>query len=327
MLLVLLATGGCAQPNLPDGLYAIFDTTQGKIIVALEFEKVPMTVANFIGLAEGKLKTSQRVNQKFYDGLAFHRVIPDFMIQGGCPLGNGTGDPGYKFPDEFHPALKHSKAGTLSMANSGPDTNGSQFFITHKDTPWLDDHHSVFGYVVDGQKIVDLIKQGDKIKTVTIYRQGDKAKAFQADQAAFDKMVAAIAEKKTAERKKVSGVALARIKADYPNAQTTKSGLMYIIQKPGTGDKSPAAGAKVTVHYTGKLLDGTVFDSSYQRKQPATFQVGGLIPGWNEALQVMKKGEKRLLIVPPELGYGEQSIPGVIPANSFLIFEMELLDF
>lgn len=178
-----------------DGLYAEFDTTRGRILIRLEFEKAPLTVTSFVGLAEGKKNYSKdRSAPKpangvpFFDGLTFHRVIRDFMIQGGDPTGSGAGGPGYRFRDEIDPTLRHDRPGILSMANAGPATNGSQFFITHVATPWLDGKHTVFGSVVEGQDVVNAIAQGDKIKTLRIHRVGANAQAFQADQAAFDKL-------------------------------------------------------------------------------------------------------------------------------------------
>ncbi len=168
------------------GVYALFHTNKGRIVTRLEFEKTPLTVINFVGLAEGTKDSNQPKGKKFYDGLTFHRVIADFMIQGGDPEGTGRGGPGYRFKDEIHPELKHDGAGILSMANAGPATNGSQFFITHGPTPHLDGRHTVFGRVVEGQKVVDNIRQGDRIDSLRIERIGEKAKKFTADQAAFD---------------------------------------------------------------------------------------------------------------------------------------------
>jgi cyclophilin family peptidyl-prolyl cis-trans isomerase len=167
--------------KLEDGLYAQIQTNKGLITIKLEYEKAPMTVANFVALAEGKMKnTAKPEGTPYYDGIKFHRVIADFMIQGGDPTGTGSGGPGYAFPDEIHPDLKHTRAGTLSMANAGPATNGSQFFITHKDTPWLDGRHAVFGYVVSGQEVVNAIAQNDVMQTVRIERVGKTAKAWDA---------------------------------------------------------------------------------------------------------------------------------------------------
>lgn len=322
-ILIMAAAAG-AVDNLPDGLYAEMETSRGLIVLALEFERTPLTVTNFVGLAEGKL--GNRGTKPFYNGLIFHRVIKDFMIQGGDPEGTGRGGPGYTFADEIHPELKHDRSGTLSMANSGPATNGSQFFITHKPTPWLDGRHTVFGHVVRGQQVVDSIKEGDVIKEVRILRIGLKAKRFIVDQQAFDRLAGyaqrAAQERLEKEREKV----LAIIKKRWPNAQSSGSGLKYVVLKKGSGP-SPQYGSEVKVHYTGMFLDGAVFDSSVKRGKPALFKIGQVIPGWNEALMAMKKGEKRILIIPPDLAYGKAGNPGVIPPNSFLLFEVELLDF
>lgn len=188
MFALVIAVACNSKEKMADGLYAKITTSKGVIMIKLEMEKTPLTVANFVGLAEGDIKNeAKEEGLPYFDGLQFHRVIPNFMIQGGDPLGNGTGDPGYYFKDEFDPSLKHDRAGTLSMANRGPATNGSQFFITHNPTPHLDGRHTVFGYVIDGQSVVDLITKGDTIVTVEIIREGKEAKKFDAA-AVFEKL-------------------------------------------------------------------------------------------------------------------------------------------
>ncbi len=318
-----------ANSQLENGLYAKFNTDKGEIVCLLEFEKTPLTVANFVGLAEGTKELGTGVaGQKFYDGLTFHRVIPDFMIQGGCPLGTGTGGPGYTFPDEIDSTLTHSGPGILSMANAGPGTNGSQFFITHVPTPWLDGKHTVFGHVVSGQDVVDSIEGGDSLTSVEIIRVGDSAKAFKADQKAFDTLLATIEERTKEKELKQMEEATAKIRKEWPDAIVTPSGLMYVVMKDGSGDKTPVKGTTVSAHYTGKLLDGTKFDSSYDRGQPISFVVGAgqVIKGWDEAFLDMKKGEKRVLIIPSELGYGTSG-RGPIPPNATMVFDVELVDF
>jgi peptidylprolyl isomerase len=325
VILSALFSCSCSSGNaaLGDGLFARIDTDKGEIILKLEYKKTPITVCNFAALAEGKMDVCG--GKPFYNGLAFHRVIPDFMIQGGDPQGNGSGGPGYRFADEFDPELRHDGPGVLSMANAGPGTNGSQFFITHKETPWLDDHHTVFGRVVTGQQVVDAIQQGDKIKTITIVRNGKAARDFKADQAAFTELSARATEAAAAKAKAQREADLALIADKYPGLQTDANGVFYLIQKEGTGAK-PASGSTVQVNYTGMFLSGEVFDASAAHGGPLEFPagVGQVIPGWDKSIIDMKMGEKRLVVIPPELAYGERGAGNVIPPNTFLVFEMEL---
>jgi FKBP-type peptidyl-prolyl cis-trans isomerase len=309
---------------LGPGVYANLYTSKGLIVGKLEFEKTPLTVANFVGLAEGTRTHNRAGAKRFYDGLTFHRVIPNFMIQGGDPAGNGTGGPGYQFQDEFDASLKHDKPGIFSMANSGPGTNGSQFFITHVPTPWLDGKHSVFGSVIRGQDVVDAIQTGDKIDSVRIVRVGAKAKAYKGGDASFN----AITKEKKMQDDNKNKAAADKLAAISQGAVTTLSGLKYIVRKEGAGPK-PTKGATIKAHYTGTLVDGTKFDSSRDRGEPLAFSVGvgQVIKGWDEALLDMRKGEQRTLIIPPELGYGARGAGGVIPPNATLIFDVELVDF
>ncbi len=328
--ITLSGESGMAKAKLKDGLYAQFDTTKGEIICALEFVKTPLTVTNFAGLAEGVKELgggAKMKGDKFYDGLKFHRVIPDFMIQGGCPLGSGTGGPGYTFPDEIDPSLTHSGPGILSMANAGPGTNGSQFFITHVATPWLDGKHTVFGHVVSGMEVVNKIVTGDVINSVQIIRVGAAAESFKNDQKAFDALLANFEKNQRAKETAAVEAEQQLIKEQWPTAVTTPSGLKYVVVAEGAGE-TPKQGSLVTVHYTGKLLNGKKFDSSLDRNQPIDFPVGRgqVINGWDEALLAMKKGEKRVLIIPPQLGYGPSG-RGPIPPNATMIFDVELVNF
>ncbi len=322
-------TSAFATASLTEGLYAQFLTTRGEIVARLEFEKTPLTVANFVGLAEGAKRSNRGAGVRFYDGLAFHRVIPDFMIQGGDPQGNGMGGPGYDFPDEFNPSLRHARPGVLSMANAGPGTNGSQFFITHIATPWLDGKHTVFGQVVSGQEVVNAIVQGDRIDSLAILRIGEPAKAFQSDQAAFDSLLAGHRERQKAQERAASEDQRTIIEQHWPQAITTPSGLKYVTTQEGTGEATPKPGDTLTVHYTGTLLDGVKFDSSRDRGTPFRFPVGRgrVIRGWDEAFLGMRRGEQRTLIIPPDLAYGAGGAGGVIPPNANLVFEVELIDF
>jgi len=307
---------------MENGIYAKIGTTKGAITIKLEHEKTPMTVANFVGLAEGTLENNvTEVGTPYYNGLTFHRVIADFMIQGGDPTGTGAGGPGYQFEDEIHPELKHSRPGTLSMANAGPATNGSQFFITHGPTDWLDGKHTVFGYVVEGQDVVDAVAQGDTMDTVEIVRVGAEAEAW--DASSVFTTARSAAEEAARAAQEAADAAIADLKA---GAEKTASGLMYIMHEEGKGPK-PAAGQNVKVHYELKLADDVVVDSSYSRGTPLDIPigVGRVIPGWDEGIQLLNEGSKATLIVPSELGYGPSGAGGVIPPNATLIFKVELV--
>lgn len=307
---------------MENGIYAKITTAKGDILIQLTYQLTPATVGNFVALAEGTMKNTQKpLGTPYYDGLTFHRVIPNFMIQGGCPLGTGTGDPGYRFDDEFHPSLKHDKAGVISMANAGAGTNGSQFFITHLPTPWLDNKHTVFGQVIEGQNVVDTIAQGDKIEKITIIRVGEEAEKWDALKA-FNSLNEAKAAR-LAEQKRKNEEAFAK---EIEGFDKTESGLYYKITQHGNG-KKPQAGQKVAVHYTGMLLDKSVFDSSYSRRQPLNFTVGvgQVIEGWDEGILLLHEGDKARLVIPSDLAYGASGAGGVIPPHAPLIFDVELV--
>lgn len=330
--------------ELKDGMYAKMNTTQGDILLELYYQKTPMTVANFVGLAEGKIdNNAKEAGQPFYDGLKFHRVIKDFMIQGGDPQGTGAGGPGYSFPDEFDESLKHDGPGVLSMANSGPATNGSQFFITHKATPWLDGKHSIFGKVVKGQDVVDAIKQDDILNSVTIIRKGKDAEKFDAAKVFTEQQEEAskAAAKKAEEEAKALAEGMKELEKLKEKATATESGLYYIVEEEGDGAK-PKDGDMVDMHYAGYLVDGTLFDTSIkelaqkegvynaQREPYAPFAVqygpgARVIEGWKEGMSLMNVGDKFKLIIPPNLGYGARGAGGVIPPNAWLIFDVEMV--
>lgn len=358
----LVACKTTKYKNLGDGLFADIQTEKGDIVVRLEFEKAPNTVANFVSLAEGNNpEVDKRFKGKpFYDGLKFHRVIKNFMIQGGDPDGNGSGGPGYRFEDEFpideqgNFLLTHKDAGVLSMANSGRDTNGSQFFITHKATPHLDGKHSVFGHVVVGQNVVDSIQQNDHITKIDIIRNGSAAKKFDAA-SVFKKHMKAFEEKlrkkeeeqkKYFEKAKKAQKQMAKFISDNKSkAKLYKSGLRMLTTKKGTGVK-PAKGVKVLIDYAGFFEDGKLFDTSVlevaksfnrydERKDQANAyhpfpmvysEKATLVPGFKEGMLNMDYGEKAVLFIPSYLAYGERGAGGVIPPNTDLVFEIEIVD-
>ncbi|MDG3583828.1 peptidylprolyl isomerase [Galbibacter pacificus] len=308
---------------MENGIYAKFNTSKGEILVKLTYDKTPGTVGNFVALAEGNMENSVKPQGKpYYDELTFHRVINDFMIQGGCPLGTGTGDAGYKFDDEFHPELRHNRPGVLSMANAGPGTNGSQFFITHVETPWLDDKHSVFGFVEKGQEIVDAVQQGDKLESVEVIRIGEEAKNWNAIEAF--RTFEGEREKRIAAEKAKAEEALEKLAAGF---EKTESGLRYKMIQKGNGAKAEK-GKTVSVHYKGQLENGQVFDSSYSRNQPIDFTLGAgqVISGWDEGIALLQVGDKARFVIPAHLGYGSRGAGGIIPPNATLIFDVELVN-
>jgi len=335
--------------GLSDGLYANLQTSKGNMIVKFEEEKAPVTVANFIGLAEGKIPNKAKSKGvPFYDGTIFHRVIKDFMIQGGDPKGTGMGDPGYKFEDEKND-LQHTGKGILSMANSGPNTNGSQFFITEVATPWLDGRHTIFGKVVQGEDVIDAIANVEKgpqdkpktdvvLEKVSVFAKGDQYKNYDAAKtfeegkkniAAHNK---AMTEKIEAEKKRKEeefAAAQAKLVEDMKaGMQSTPSGLHYRITTAIEEGKKPQKGDIVSVHYAGKLVNGTEFDSSFKRNEPIEIPIGmgRVIAGWDEGIMLLKEGESATFLIPSELAYGSRGAAGVIPPNAWLIFDVQLVE-
>jgi peptidylprolyl isomerase len=307
-----------------EGVFAIIQTDKGPIVLELFYKQAPLTVTNFVGLAEGKLSAAK--GKPFYDGLKFHRVIADFMIQGGDPKGNGTGGPGYQFADEIVSTLKHDKPGRLSMANSGPGTNGSQFFITHVPTPWLDGKHTIFGQVLAGQDVVNKIAQNDKITKVEIVRQGKAAEAFTATQGDFDGLARSAGQKAaeaTAQKAGSESVAAAFLSG----ATKSGEGIYWKTTAAGKGAKT-GTGKTVQTHYKGYFLNGETFDSSYDRGEPLGFVTAArqMIPGYDLMVQDMTVGEKRTFVLPPAQAYGPNGAGGVIPPNAYIVFDVELVE-
>ena len=327
-----ISFGGCKSMDKElkaiegkDGVFAIMETSKGSIVLELFYDKTPLTVINFAGLSEGTLDAAK--GKPFYDGLTFHRVIADFMIQGCDPEGTGRGGPGYRFADECLPELTFDKPGYLAMANAGPGTNGSQFFITHVPTDWLNGKHTIFGQVVnaDSQAVVNKVAQGDKIVKVTIVRQGADAEKFTATQADFDK-AAAEAKTRAAEAKKAANAKkIAEVEKKFPGYNVDENGIYWKTTKEGNGPK--IGGRKnVACDYKGYLVDGTVFDQSAGRG-PLEFVTDGgqMIPGFDIMVQDMKVGEKRTIVVPSDLAYGDRGYPGVIPGGAYIAFDITLV--
>ena len=339
--LLLLFSACSAKELMPnDGVFAKIETDKGMILAQLEFEKTPLTVMNFVGLAEGRFDAPNAiVGQPYFDGLTFHRVEPGFVIQGGDPNGNGTGGPGYEFPNEIDPTLNHDDEGILSMANAGPDTNGSQFFITLAPASFLDGGYSVFGHVAQGMDVVKQIEKGDKITKVTIIRQGAAAEAFRPTWEQFQQLSQKISSDRTialAQEAQEGRKALedfAQQQWGGISFQRGEQGLRYYIAQAGSGASGAQLGdvTQYQLNYTvwSPSTDGKVHkvDSSLDRGEPIKAAPGQVIEAWNIAMPQMQEGERRIMLVPSELGYGRQGRPPVIQPNSYLLFEMEMLSF
>ena len=348
ILLGLTLSCNSKYKELASGLYADIQTNKGDIILFLEMEKTPITVANFVALAEGEhpVVAEEFKNKPYYDGIIFHRVIDNFMIQGGDPTGTGTGGAGFQFDDEIHKELRHNKAGILSMANSGPKTNGSQFFITHKETPWLDGKHTVFGNVIKGQEVVDSIKTNDTIIKVAIVRKGKKAENFDAPtvfKTYWDKKALLNNELKI-KKEKAAKISFEKFEQQKEKAQETKTGLKYLITKEENGTSVKKTN-KALVHYAvyfenGELLETSDLEiakeldlinkekenaSAYTPLTADVSEEGQLIAGFKEGVRLLTKGDKATLFLPYQLAYGENGSRG-IPPMSNLIFEIEIID-
>ena len=333
---LILILVGCSGPqpkftaaDMPgNGLFAEVVTDKGSFVIQLEFEKTPLTVINFVALAQGTRETIRPNGMPFYDGLTFHRAVPDFVLQGGCPKGDGRGNAGYHFPDEFHPELRHDAPGVISMANAQwPDTNGSQFMIFHAPAPHLNDRHAVFGKVVKNIDILKTIVAKDRIYTIAIFRVGAAAEAFKTDQDSFNTAQTALLEaRKIAEAEKQVALAKKLLK-EWPEAKQTDSGLIIRIDTPGKGEAAKAEDV-VAVHAILKMSGDREFDNSYKRKRPHVFELGKskVIPGWDEGVHGMLPGEKRTLVVPPNLAYGTEGKQGLVLPYETLYLTVELVE-
>ena len=348
LLLGVLGLGflSCASSKYLEGLYAELETSKGLIVLQLEFEKTPMTVANFVGLSEGIIKNSAfTTGTPYYNGTTFHRVVSGHVIQAGAPTGEEREGPGYNFPNEIHSDLSHDQAGMLGMANGGPHTNSGQFYITLGDRSYLDGDYTVFGSVIQGMEVVNSIVQDDVIKNIKIVRVGKKAKQFKADETTFRQLVSAAKIRVVRETEDKAKEEAAYIQSHWPEAVITEAGWKYIIAKAGKG-KKPMEGAKLKLSYSGQFLDGRKFYSTTEEGKPNgippeeifEFEIGKntINPGLDEAILQMQKGEKRVIILPASLAYGSSGFYGrqkpgekrfVISPNTTLVYEIELIDF
>ena len=357
ILITIFIISSCkstSYPNLDEGLYADLQTNKGNVLLQLEYINTPITVANFVSLAEGSnmYVTENFKGKPFYNGLKFHRVLQDFMIQGGDPNGNGSGGPGYKFENE-HPKKSDStemfvfdKAGVLAMANGGRDTNGSQFFITHIEYPSLNGNYTIFGQVVKGQEVVDSIAKDDVMNTIEIIRIGKEAKKFKAAEVFgnYFKKLEEEAKIKLEKAKKTKEEFLKTVEENKIKAKEFPSGLKMFVTEEGSGVK-PKKGVMVRINYAVFFTDGSLIATSFkdkaekfgrydQRAEDAgaynpfsmvCSEEAALVPGFREAMLNLNYGDKAMLFVPSHLAYGPQGNRG-IPPNTDLIFEMEIID-
>lgn len=352
---ILMGSCQAKYPNLSNGIYAEFTTNKGVFVAKLYDEATPLTVANFVSLAEGTNEVADEKfkGKKYYDGLVFHRIIKDFMIQGGDPTGTGSGGPGYKFPDEIVDTLQFTGKGLLAMANSGPATNGSQFFITLKETPWLNGNHTIFGEVVEGQDVVDAIGKVETTDTdrpvkevvmekVTIINKGRvKLPSFSEKMAQLEKEQ----EEKEAQLKQVASDKEKELNSLKEKAETYESGIQIYVNKKGDGPK-PEIGQRAHLNYAGYLENGELFDSNRlevaehynvvdERRKAANLYIplttvysmeAQMIPGFKEAMMTMNIGDQITVFIPSHLAYGDRGVPGAIPPGSDLVFEIEMVD-
>ena len=359
--LLLMACKSTKYPNLKEGLYADIQTNHGDMLAELYYKATPGTVANFVSLAEGTntYVADSLKGKRYYDGTKSHRVIKDFMLQAGDRTATGEGDPGYKFADEFVDTLRYTRKGQLGMANSGPATNGSQFFITEVATDWLNFRHTIFGQVIQGEDVISKItdEQTSKedsrpknpviIKKIEIIRVGKDAQKWDAPKVfdAFMKEQNAKAQKLESQKEKN----LALMAEQEAKAVAQPSGIKILKLKEGNGVK-PQIGADILVNYAGFLrATGDLFDTNiaeiarendaYDAARAADPQYGyipyawkyspeeGLIAGFKEALLSMKVGDRVRVFIPSALAYGKEGFGnGVIPPDADLVFEIEIVD-
>ena len=311
--LLLAACGG-----LEDGLYARIITDEGRILVRLHEEQAPLPVAAFVGLAEGALGPA-----RFYDGSIFEIASEQLVMTGGV-AGRGLAEPDWEIPDQFHPELRHDRSGVVSLLTETPHTGSSRFVITRRAAPELDDVYPVFGEVVGGLEVLDTLRRGQVLKRVRIVRVGPAARAYRVDGPGFAELRSQVAEELLRRVLERDEQMRAEFRRRWPDAAATESGLLYVVHEQGEGP-TPDFGAKVLLRYTGSLIDGTQFGTS--GLEPMEFTIGAVVKGLEEMLLQMRRGARRTVLIPPDLGYGAMGVPGTVPPRAFLIFDVELVDF